>query len=134
MKTIVLCVKCKQELHIVDVRPAWTMNEVEIEVEICQNPDCYEGGDEVNCSNCEDLKLWQKRAEVAEAKLKTIKEFFTSNKAETSEDKNFEPKLDTNIKDLPATKDIVSTGGAIIPGIKEGSADGVVAEYGKDKP
>lgn len=38
-----------------------------------------------------------------------------------------------NIKNLPATKDIVSTGGAIIPGIKKGSGENVKATYGESK-
>lgn len=125
MKTIVLCAKCKQELFIVDVEAAWTIHEVEISVEICQNPDCYEGEEsKPDCSHCMDLKLWQKRAEEAEAKLKYLKELLNENKPAQLDEK--EP---SGVNVLEPTEDIVSTGGAIIPGVKKGFAKGVQADY-----
>lgn len=129
MKTIILCTKCKAELHIVDVRPGFAINEVEISVTVCENPGCCENKDEVDCANCEDLKIWQKRAEVAEEKLQTIKRFFTSDKPAQPAEDDEEPGVNL----LRPTEDVVSTGGAIVPGIKEGSANGVKAEYGKLK-
>lgn len=129
MKTIILCAKCKGELLIVDVRPAHTIHEVEISVKQCEN--CENEPNELDCSQCEDLEIQQKRAEEAEAKLKYLKKLLNENKS--AQDEPAEPELDTNIKNLQPTPDIVSTGGAIIPGIKKGSAEGVKADYGKNK-
>lgn len=137
MKTIVLCTKCKAELCITDVRPAHAINEVEISVEICQNSDCYEGEqNEIDCSDCLDLKIWQKRAEEAEVKLRNIRMFLDGgiDGAKPAQPDKFDSHKPDNEKApkvniLQPTEDVVSTGGAIIPGIKEGSAKGAKAEY-----
>lgn len=148
------CKECHERLIIANSQVNFA-NDILFEVTPC-------GCTNTDCSTCDDLKILKaaniKLSETVNRlneKLATIKAFFISEKQpdqgyqpdETSpaQDTNLpsdkdtldpepvEPKLDTNIKHLPATEDVVSTGGAIIPGIKKGSAEGVVAEYGKPK-
>lgn len=147
MNVTVECTKCKQDLYIEDARTGLRTNEIIISVAICRNPDCYENEhDTPDCSQCEDLKAWQTRAEDAEAKLKNIRMFLDEDKpAQPDKFDSHKPiKIQSHAKeadedkpghsDLQPTSDVKSTGGYKVPGIKKDSAKNTMADYTKGLP
>jgi len=129
----VTCEKCKEELVVKDTYPLVGRDAIGIKVTPC---DCTSKPDD--CSECEDLKYLKNKLAVLEEKLNNVRAVFLNPEddgAKTAQPTKFESHVAKNDKEKPGvntlqpTKDIVSTGGAKIPGIKEGSAEGVKADY-----